>query len=286
MRDKPKSIFIERPEGRLHVLVAGDKGPAVLLLSGAGVDNAMLSWRHLIPELSRDHRVYALDWPKQGKSRPWSGIADHAALLACVDAVYAHFGIGQAALVGLSQGGAVAIAYAQKHPERVSALVAAAPAGMLSFPPVVHQMLYLTARMPRLVSWATRAMLKDRESVTRFVERSLFAGPVEDLDDVVDEVLAELRASGGSASDWQNASIGPWRMNVDLRPKLAAITCPTLFIQGDKDIAVPPDTTKAAAAAVPGAQLVMLGNHGHWPNRQSPERFNAIVRGFLEAALG
>src|SRR5690606_34880590 len=161
--------------------------PAVLLLSGAGVDNAMLSWRHLIPELSRDHRVYALDWPKQGKSRPWSGIADHAALLACVDAVYAHFGIGAAAMAGLSQGGAVAAASAQEHPERVSAPVAAAPAGMLSFPHVVHRMLYLTARMPRLVSWATRAMLKDRESVTRFVERSLFAGPVDDLDDVVDE---------------------------------------------------------------------------------------------------
>ena len=57
------SALVDCTEGRLRVITAGDSGPPVLLLSGAGTDSALLSWRHLIPELARSFRVFALDWP-------------------------------------------------------------------------------------------------------------------------------------------------------------------------------------------------------------------------------
>ncbi|MFD3683816.1 alpha/beta fold hydrolase [Nocardiopsis sp. NPDC058631] len=274
---------IDRPEGRLSVVTAGGQGSPVVLLSGGGQDNVLLSWRHLLPVLAAEHRVYAPDWPKQGHSRPWNGTADHDALTAVITHVLDRFGLDRVALVGLSQGGAMALSYAIDHPERVERLVALAPAGMLAFPPGVHQLLWLIARSRFLNSTLPERMFRTREGVERFVRRGLFAGPVPDLDAVVEEVMEEVRGSGAGSSDWQNASIGPWRMKVDLRPRLGEISCPTLFIQGDKDLAVRPGRTVEAARRVPGARLELLEDNGHWVNRQSPERVNALIREFLAA---
>lgn len=65
-----QSNYIRCDEGNLRVISAGEEGRAVVLLSGAGLDNALLSWKHLIPVLASSYRVFALDWPKQGKSTP------------------------------------------------------------------------------------------------------------------------------------------------------------------------------------------------------------------------
>lgn len=276
-----RSITIAQPEGTLHVLEAGDAGTPVLLLSGAGVDNAWLSWRHLVPVLASSHRVLALDWPKQGRSRPWNGRATHERLLRCVVDVLDHAGIERAHLVGLSQGGAIALATAIEHPERVARLVAIAPGGIISFPPVVHQLLWLTAKLPLLNTTLPNALHRTREGVAKLARRFLFAGPVDDFDEIVDEILEQVRIGGAGASDWQNGSIGPFRMRVDLRPRLAEIRAPTLFIQGDRDLGVKPEHTRKAAQLVPGARFELLEGNGHWPNRQSPARVNALVAEFL-----
>ncbi|NBE94547.1 alpha/beta hydrolase [Nonomuraea sp. KC401] len=276
-----RGTYLTCPEGRLHVYSAGDRGSPVLLLSGAGIDNALLSWRHLIPALSSRHRVLALDWPKQGRSRPWNGQATHERLLAAITQVLDHFDLPSAALAGLSQGGALALAYAVEHPSRVDRIVALAPAGILSFPPVVHQALWLVAKLPLLSRTLPSAMLRSRESVARFARRALFAGPVDDFDDVVDEIMAEVRVAGAGSSDWQNASIGPLRMRVDLRRHLGEITCPALLVQGDKDAGVNAARSRAAAALIPGGRFVLLDGVGHWSSRQVPDRVNALIGEFL-----
>lgn len=277
-----ESRYVNADEGRLHVYHAGGTGSPVLLLSGAGIDNALLSWRHLIPALASRHRVLALDWPKQGLSRPWNGTADHPRMLRCVIETLDAFDVDRAHIVGLSQGGALTLAAAIEHPERVDRIVALAPGGIISFPPVVHQLLWLTARSRFLGETLPQMMFRTRDQIARFLRSMLFAGPVADFDDIVDEVLGEAQRFGGSASDWQKASIGPWRMKVDLRPRLHEITAPTLFIQGDRDKGIRPKFTIAAAKLVPGARLEMLEGHGHWSNRQSPEIVNRLITEFLD----
>ncbi|WP_438021048.1 alpha/beta fold hydrolase [Sorangium sp. So ce315] len=283
MREIPgvRSTHVAAAEGRLHVYRAGEAGSPVLLLSGAGVDSARLSWRHLIPVLARSHQVLALDWPKQGLSRPWAGRATHERMLRCVHEVLDDAGFERAHLVGLSQGGALALATAIESPGRVDRLVALAPAGILSFPPVAHQLLWLVAALPLLNTTLPTRLLRTREQIAAFARRALFAGPVDDFDDIVDEIVEEVRVAGAGSSDWQNGSIGFLRMRVDLRPRLHEIAAPTLFIQGDRDIGVKPKHTLAAARLVPGARVEVLEGNGHWSNRQSPGRVNALIAGFL-----
>ena len=279
--DLGASVYIGQPAGNLRVITQGDSGTPVLLLSGAGNDNAVLSWRRAIPALAAEHRVFALDWPKQGASRPWHGKADHDRLLDCVTTVLDHFGLDRVALVGLSQGGAIALAYTIEHPERVSRLVALAPAGIISFPPVVHQLLWLVAKLPLVARILPSLVFRRRAACAWFARKALFAGPVDDFDEIVDEFHAEVLRNGAGSSDWQNGSIGFRRMHVDLRPRLSSISCPTLFIQGSRDVGVDPKHTRAAADAVPGARFELVDGAGHWPNRQNPDLVNGLIADFL-----
>jgi pimeloyl-ACP methyl ester carboxylesterase len=276
-----ESVYLDFPEGQLHVLTAGEAGRPVLLLSGAGLDNARLSWRHLMPALAATHRVYAIDWPKQGDSRPWRGRASHDRLLRLIREVLDHFRIERVSLVGLSQGGALALAFAIAAPERVDRIVAIAPAGTISFPPGLHQLLWLTARLSPLTTAVSTLLLRHRGMVALFARRGLFAGPVDDFDQIVDEIHREVLRGGAGASDWQNDSIGFRGMKINLLPDLPRLASPVLLIQGDQDVAVKPHFTKQAARRLPDAKLVLLEDHGHWPNRQSPELVNHLIVDFL-----
>jgi pimeloyl-ACP methyl ester carboxylesterase len=197
-----------------------------------------------------------------------------------VTEVLDHFGLDRVALVGLSQGGAVTLAYAIDHPERVTKIIALAPGGIIDFPPVIHQLLWLTAKLPFLNKTLPSLMVRDRRSTAAFARRALFADLPADFDEIVDEIMIEA-AAGSNSSDWQNASIGPFRMRVDLRPRLAEIRCPALFLQGDADVGIRPRFTSAAARLVPGARLVLLENTGHWITRQSPALVNPMIKEFL-----
>lgn len=280
--DLGTSVRIPQPEGVLRVITCGGTGSPVLLLSGAGNDNVSLSWRRAIPVLARSHRVFALDWPKQGGSVPWHGTADHERMLRCVDAVLDHFGLESVSLVGLSQGGALTLAYAIERPERVDRLIALAPAGVISFPPVVHQLLWLTARSRLLNRTLPSWIFRSRAACAWFARTGLFAGPVEDFDEIVDEYHADVLANGSGSSDWQNGSIGAWRMRLDLRPRLPEIRCPALVIQGSKDAGVSPRHSCAAADAMPHATYELVEGAGHWSTRQCPERVNRLIADFLK----
>lgn len=282
--DLGTSVRIPQPEGDLRIVVRGESGPPVLLLSGAGNDSISLSWRRTIPALARTHRVVAMDLPKQGGSVPWDGTADHDRLLQCIDVVLDHLGWQQAALVGLSQGGALALAYTIERPERVSRVVALAPAGVISFPPVLHQMLWLTSRSRLLNRTLPSRIFRSRRACEQFARTSLFGGEVDDLEEIVDEYHADVLARGSGSSDWQNASIGPLRMRVDLRPRLHEIRCPALIIQGSRDKGVAPRHSRAAADAIPGASYVLLDGVGHWSARERPEQANRLIGDFLAHA--
>ncbi|MCL2069636.1 MAG: alpha/beta hydrolase [Treponema sp.] len=272
--------YIKCPEGNLRVITAGETGKAVLLLSGAGLDNALLSWKHLIPALSKQYRVFAIDWPKQGKSVPWTGVADQECLMKCIDIVIDHYKLETITLIGLSQGGAITLAYTLLHPEKVEKFVALAPAGIIRFPFGYHQLLWLSAKLTWLTNGISQLLFANRR-IAEWTLKKMFPVLPIDFNNILDDVLEEASENGVSASDWQNHSIGFLKMKIYLTPELYKITCPCLFIQGSKDIAVKPKHTIEAACKIAKAKLIILENFGHWSNRQAPETVNSIIVDFL-----
>ncbi|MFD2350213.1 alpha/beta fold hydrolase [Nonomuraea ferruginea] len=276
-----ESVHIPQPEGSLRVIVRGDTGPPVLLLSGASNDNALLSWRHAIPALAAEHRVLALDWPKQGESKPWQGFAGHDRMIECVTAVLDHFGLRQAALVGLSQGGAIALAYTIRHPERVSRLVALAPAGVISFPPVVHQMLWLTAKSRLLNRTIPSLVFRSRAACAWFARRALFAGPVADFEEIVDEYHADVLANGVAPPTGRTTRSGSAGCASTSGPSCPRSAAPRCSSRAATTRACGPGTPAPRPGSCPGRGSSSSRALSHWSNRQEPERVNALITGFL-----
>ena len=67
----------------------------------------------------------------------------------------------------------------------------------------------------------------------------------------------------------------------DSTPLLANVAVPTLVITGDEDELIPIDESRAIAAAVRGASLVVIPHAGHLSNLEQPEAFNNALTAFL-----
>lgn len=121
--DQPQRL----PDGRLlNLWCAGDTGPVVLMESGWSADSR--AWRQVIPRLSADHRVCAVDRAGAGRSDP--GPLPRDAQAAARDLVAAADAAGLPppwVLVGHSLGALVVRQVERLYPDRVAALVLADP---------------------------------------------------------------------------------------------------------------------------------------------------------------
>jgi pimeloyl-ACP methyl ester carboxylesterase len=57
----------------------------------------------------------------------------------------------------------------------------------------------------------------------------------------------------------------------DSRQTLATISCPTLVLTGDQDLAIPNSLSKEMADGIAGAKLVILSQCGHLSQVEQPE---------------
>ena len=67
----------------------------------------------------------------------------------------------------------------------------------------------------------------------------------------------------------------------DSRPGLGSISCPTLVLVVDGDQVTPPNCAAEIAAAIPGAQLIVLRECGHLSTLEQPERVTQLLAEFL-----
>lgn len=119
--------FITIMGSRIHYVEQGSGERTLLLIHGLGGAAANFSYA-MLGDLARDYRVVAIDRPGSGYSRrarrASSGLVTQADVVAgVIDALQ----LGKPVLVGHSLGGAVALATALRHPEKVQGLALIAP---------------------------------------------------------------------------------------------------------------------------------------------------------------
>ncbi|HCE17274.1 MAG TPA: alpha/beta hydrolase [Anaerolinea thermolimosa] len=267
---------------RVRYYTAGNSGPAVVLLHGGGADSAMLSWRLLIPHLSRDFRVYAPDWPGYGESDNLPGEYSFESLTAWLSDLMDQWGVRQASLVGVSMGGGGAIHFTLTHPERVQKLVLVDSYGFQRKAPF-HRLSYWMVRASWLMEWSW-ALTRRSRWLTRWSLAQIFADARNISESLLDEVFAAVQNPSGQRAflRFQQREMLPDRVLTCYLDRVGEIRAPTLIIHGDRDRLVPLSDVKEAAQRMPAARLVVIENAGHWPMREQPEKFNRLVSAFLK----
>lgn len=286
--------FLTGADGvRLYYKTLGT-GPdtVVVLHGGPGMSMGYLD-RDLAP-LAHGRTVIFYDQRGGGRSQL---VADPAQLtldrhLADLEAVRAHFGLGRMKLVGQSWGALLAGFYAREHADRLEKLVLLNPA-----PPSAAYWGEFEANVAARMDAATAARINeiaglwfggqaDQALCQEFLElrfATYFADPANMANlrggwcDVTDEVAAGLLPTHLTIL----GSLGAW----DLSHELGHVAVPTLVVHGAAD-AVPFAGSRAFAAAIPGAQLWVMENVGHFPWLEAPVPFFTRVNAFLRREGG
>lgn len=150
----PAGRMVPVPGGHIHVQEQG-AGPAILLIHGLGGQACHYTYR-LAGLLAANYRVVTVDRPGSGYSQRDAahpaGLASQAdALAGLIDTLQ----LGQALVVGHSLGGAVALALAQRHPDKVKALALLSPLTQLpeEVPPAFRALTIESRAAQQLLAW-------------------------------------------------------------------------------------------------------------------------------------
>jgi len=253
---------------QLYCEISGDDDlPVVVFVHGFSLDTRM--WDGQVAAFSERYRVLRYDLRGFGRSAvpeanvPYQHQADLAAVLD-------HFGIAQAAIVGLSLGGAVALDFALNRPERVRALVLAGSiVPGLATPDL--------AEISRAV-WRSGKVGGADAAKALWIESPLFE-TVHTRPSVSDAFRSMVTDYSGWG--WTDADPGHWA-EPDCNAQLGNITAPTLVVVGGFDLDGMQNNADALAAGIPGAELVVLPGLGHLPNMEDAAAFNRVVLDFLD----
>jgi 3-oxoadipate enol-lactonase len=225
-------------------------------------------WDEQAAALSGRFRVLRYDQRGHGGTDAPEGAYSFDHLVADVVALFDALEIKRAHFVGLSMGGMTAVALAEKHPNRIDRLMPC-DCGPASTPQSAQQ-------------WDERIALARESGMEALVEPTIgrwFAPEFLSANkQVADKVRNMIRTTprAGFIGCAQALS------NFDLRPGLAGIKCPTLFLCGSKDASLA--GTKALNAGVTGSKLIEIPGAGHISNMENPAAFTRALREFLPPA--
>ena len=239
--------FVEADGFQIRYLEAGS-GPVLVCLHGAG--GLRLSRGHDL--LAEQYRLILFEVPGFGQSPPNERSASSAELARTLAEAVAKLGIERYSLWGISFGGRLACWLAVQFPERLDALVLAAPAAILpeGYPPPAA-----TSEERRLRAFA-------------HPERQPPASPSDP------SLLAKHAALVQRVR-------GP-RRDPDLEQRLSVLQVPTLVLFGTEDRVIPPSMGRVYRQLLPNCHFVLVYDAGHAMDADRPEAFVSVVSDFVE----
>ena len=250
------------------------EGFPVLMIHGSGPGvSAWANWRLVMPELARRARVIAPDMVGFGfTDRPEGQRYDMDVWVEQAGGLLDALGLEQADLVGNSFGGALAIAMAVRHPQRVRRLVLMGSVGVP---------FEITEGLDKV--WGYQPSFESMLELLDFFawDRAL-----------VNEELARLRYEASIRPGFQESFSAmfpaPRQRWVDAmtstEAEIRAIPHETLVIHGREDKVIPLSNSLTLADWIARVQLHVYGQCGHWTQIEHAGRFAKLVGDFLAEA--
>jgi pimeloyl-ACP methyl ester carboxylesterase len=276
---------------RLHYAERGSGGRLVILLHG--FPECWYSWRHQLLALGDNFHVVAPDMRGYNLSDKPARVEDYKVDLLADDVLglIRHFGEREAAIVGHDWGAGVAWAVAQKYPEYVWKLVA------MQVPPIAVWRANMTLRqalkswymlffqLPRLPEWLMSA--KDYAFVERIFKKTVARqGAFTDADIAVYKKALKEPGALSASINYYRANVFSMfkkrRRDADEELSDARVRVPTLFIYGEKDHAVLPETVRSVKSHVDAPyREVRIATSAHWVQNEAVSEVNAALQSFL-----
>ncbi|HEX8719486.1 MAG TPA: alpha/beta hydrolase [Pyrinomonadaceae bacterium] len=275
---------------RLHYAECGGGERLVVLLHG--FPECWYSWRKQMPVLGRRYRVVAPDMRGYNLSDKPERVEDYrmSRLVDDVTGLIRHFGAREAAVVGHDWGGAVAWAVAQHYPDYVWKLASlqvpppAVWARNMTFQQLLRSWYMLFFQLPAVPEWWIRR--GDFAGLPEVFRTTSRPGTFSDED--IEVYKSALREPGALT-----AAVNYYRANLfslfgrrlgdrEIR-RHERVRVPTLFVYGERDFAILPETVKGVADYVDAPYTELrLGRSNHWVQQESPAEVNAALLSFLE----
>jgi len=275
---------------RLHYAECGEGERLVLLLHG--FPECWYSWRHQLKALGARFRVVAPDLRGYNLSDKPGRVEDYEMkrLVDDVTGLIRHFGAREAAVVGHDWGGAVAWAVAQYFPDyvwKLAALQTPPPAVWgknLTLKQLMRSWYMFFFQIPSVPEWWIKR--DDFAGLGKTLRATSHPGTFTDED--IQVLKSALREPGALTG-----GINYYRAN--LRSFLSRgfgakeirrherVRVPTLFIYGERDFAILPETVAGVGDYVDAPYTELrLGRSNHWVQQESPAEVNAALLSFLE----
>ncbi len=278
---------VDRGGVGIHYEVFGSGETTLLMIPPSPITHSRI-WKGLVPNLARHYRVVTIDGRGNGKSDRPTDIAAHTVeanvgdILAVLDAT----GTESAVVVAHCHANWWAVSLADRHPDRVDALIAIAPG-----------VPYLGRPQPHWVDTAPHwnEILDDPNGwelnnrhvyVTRhrdwieffFGKQLVEAHSSKQFEDAVDWALessGEILATGEEGFDERV----PDRESVEAMCR--SLQVPTLTIHGDLDVCQHIDRGREFAL-VTGGEMIVFEGSGHLTPAREPVRVNRAIRRFVD----
>lgn len=260
---------------KIHYQRAGTGLPLLLL---HGLVGSAKNWRRNISFLSGDSSVYAVDLFNMGKSERVPGL--DAGLEATADRLASYMdaiGLDEADIAGHSHGGAVAMMFAARHPNRVRRLILFAPAN--PFCDLGNQLIrfYQT----RFGVWFARQIPSLPRRLKATALSRMYGDPSRVSSDALEGYTQGLHIPG--TVDHVLQIVQRWFVDMGLlRSALAGLAAkPTLLIWGDRDRAVGLNSARELQRTLPQSRLLVLPGVGHIAFEEMPDICNQAMRDWL-----
>jgi pimeloyl-ACP methyl ester carboxylesterase len=254
-------------EGRKVYYETKGEGAAVLFIHGFSLDTRM--WDDLFDTFAKQYRAVRYDVSGYGRSTiPDSVISSSDEIAALLKSLH----IDKATVIGMSQGGRVAIKFALDYPQMVDALITLSSAldGFQFSNGVQTRMKrYTTIAKDSGLAKAKEAWLKDP-----------FLTPQTDAPSVRNKIRKIV-------TDWSGIQFSTpnlWSFKQTLPAaihRLDKIKVPTLAIVGEKDEQDMHAIADTLVANIAGARKIVIAGSGHLLNLERADEFNKIVLDFL-----
>ena len=258
--------FIELDGVGLRYELSGKGDRTLVLVHEMG--GSLESWDDVAPRFAESRRVLRYDTRGAGMSQKVRGQLGIDTMADDITALLDALGIaGKVALAGVAVGGAIALHFAARYPERTSAVAVGSPA---------------TGVAPDRRAAALERVAKIEAAGMAFaVADSMRNGYAPELrGDIKRFERYRARWLGNDPASY--ATI--WRMlaAADMQDELTGLRCPVLVIGGSLDRVRPPPLAEAVARAIPGARYVEVRT-GHYMAVQTPDLISDCIDDFLRS---